>query len=106
MVGGTMVFIYVPSGQCLASVPRQRGPVLALRRCDLSAAQRWQPLGGVRASQRQYRNLASGRCLAAGGATGSTGAARPADARPTGLTPCARTKTKPGSQLISFWWGA
>ena len=46
MAGGTLVFIYVPSGQCLASVPRKHGPVLALRRCDLAAAQRWQQLGG------------------------------------------------------------
>jgi hypothetical protein len=99
MAGGTMVFIYVPSGQCLASVPRRHGPLLALRRCDLDAAQRWQELGGARASQRQsaqYRNLASRRCLMAGG----TG--RPAS--PAVLAPCATSA--PGSQLISFWWGA
>lgn len=99
MVGGTMVFIYVPSGQCLASVTRKHGPVLALRRCDLGAAQRWQKLGGAQAGNRengQYRNLASGRCLTAGG-TGQPGS-------PAVLTPCA--KPAPGSQLISFWWGA
>ncbi len=99
MAGGTLVFIYVPSGQCLASVPRKHGPVLALRRCDLAAAQRWQQLGGNRSSQRQngqYRNLASRRCLMAGG-TGQPGS-------PAVLAPCATSA--PGSQLISFWWGA
>ena len=99
MAGGTLVFIYVPSGQCLASVPRKHGPVLALRRCDLAAAQRWQQLGGNRSSQRQngqYRNLASRRCLMAAG-TGQPGS-------PAVLAPCATSA--PGSQLISFWWGA
>jgi hypothetical protein len=99
MAGGTMVFIYVPSGQCLASLPHKHGPVLALRRCELGATQRWQPLGGAQASQQpsgQYRNLASGRCLTVGG-TGQPGS-------PAMLAPCARTA--PASQLISFWWGA
>jgi hypothetical protein len=99
MAGGTLVFIYVPSGQCLASVPRKHGPALALRRCDLGAAQRWQQLDGNRSSQRQngqYRNLASRRCLMAGG-TGQPGS-------PAVLAPCA--PSAPGSQLISFWWGA
>lgn len=99
MVGGTMVFIYVPSGRCLASVARKHGPVLALRRCDLGAAQRWQQLGGAQACQQpsgQYRNLSSGRCLSVGG-SGQPGS-------PAVLVPCAASAT--GSQLISFWWGA
>jgi hypothetical protein len=99
MAGGTMVFIYVPSGQCLASVRHKHGgPLVALRRCDLGAAQRWQQLGGAQASQRpsgQYRNLASGRCLTVGG-TGQPG-------RPAVQAQCARASP---SQLISFWWGA
>ena len=98
MAGGTMVFIYVPSGQCLASVRHKHGgPRVALRRCDLGAAQRWQQLGQAQASQRpagQYRNLASGRCLTLGG-TGQPGS-------PAALARCTGT----ASQLISFWWGA
>ncbi len=99
MAGGTMVFIYVPSGQCLASVRHKHGgPQVALRRCDLGAAQRWQQLAGGQASQRpsgQYRNLASRRCLTLGG-TGQPGS-------PAVQAQCA--KASPG-QLISFWWGA
>jgi hypothetical protein len=98
MVGGTMVFIYVPSGQCLASVPhKHRAAVLALRRCDLGTAQRWQGVGGAQAGQAgQYRNLDSGRCLTVGG-TGQAGS-------PALLAPCASGTA--ASQLVSFWWGA
>lgn len=99
MAGGTLVFIYAPDGQCMAAVRRRHHVVVALRRCDLGADQRWERLGGTTASQRsngQYRNLASGRCLMAGG-SGQPGS-------PAVLDPCA--STAPGSQLISFWWGA
>ena len=88
MAGGTYVFIYAPSGQCLSSAGSQGRPVLALRRCDVGAEQRWQRVyGTVQADGHeygQYRNLASGRCLA----TGSAPAGRPDD--PAALVQCAR----------------
>jgi len=99
MAGGTMVFIYVPSGQCLGSVTHRHHAVLALQRCNLGPAQRWtQPGGGTgsKGSAVQYRNLASSRCLTAGG-SGNPGS-------PGILAPCAASA--PGSQLITFWWGA
>lgn len=106
MTGGTLVFIYAPDGQCLASVRHRRGVVLALRRCDLGTEQRWQRIGGSAGtdghSYAQYRNVRSGRCL--------TAAAQPDDAAnlsagsPAVLSRCA--PAPPPSQLISFWWAA
>jgi hypothetical protein len=100
MAGGTYVFIYVPDGRCLASVPeRHHKDLLALRQCNLGASQRWELVGGLTQSAGhsagQYRDLASGRCLTAPGQGQATAAV---------LAPCARSK--PGGQLISFWWGA
>jgi hypothetical protein len=101
MVGGTYVFIYAPSGQCLAVTSGQR-PVVTLQRCDLGAGQRWQRVtGGVQADGHeydQYRNLASGQCLTTGSALSGNGR----DA--AGLAVCARTAAT--RQLVSFWWSA
>lgn len=101
MVGGTYVFIYAPSGQCLAVTSGQQ-PALALQRCDLGAGQRWQRAGGgVQADGHQYaqyRNVASGQCLTTGGPL--SGGARDA----AGLAVCARAA--PARQLVSFWWSA
>ncbi len=78
---------------------RRHGPLLALRRCDLDAAQRWQELGGTQASQRQsgqYRNLASRRCLMAGG-TAAGRAARPCWRRAPRAPPAASSSPSGGA---------
>jgi len=99
MVGGTFVFIYAATGQCLAAVTHRRHQVvLGLRRCDLGPGQRWQRVSYAVQSQGhqygQYRALASGRCLTAGGG----------EASGIPLTPC--SSSRPSAQLISFRWTA
>jgi hypothetical protein len=102
MADGTYIFIYAPTGGCLAA-PARTGPAkLALRRCDLGPEQRWQHAGGtVEASSHlyaQYRNLGNGRCLAtAAGAGAGDVPASPA------LVVC--NTAAPERQLISFFWG-
>jgi hypothetical protein len=101
MAGGTFVFIYAPDGKCLAAATRQGHPVLALSRCNLGAGQRWQRFNSAVAADGhlygQYRNLGTGRCLAAG-------AAPTADPGPAALAPCAGAPAT--RQLISLWWAA
>jgi hypothetical protein len=105
MVGGTYVFIYAPTGQCLAAPGLH--PALSLRRCNLRADQRWQrvpgavPLDGHEYSE--YRNLATGSCLSAGNPTPET-AGTDASVNAAVLSPCDRAE--PPGQLISFWWAA
>lgn len=98
MAGGTFVFIYAPTGQCLASVTHRHQIVLGLRRCDLGATQRWRRISYAVQSQGhqygQYRALGSGRCLTAAGG----------EAAAVALEPCSRSR--PAEQLISFWWTA
>jgi hypothetical protein len=101
MAGGTFVFIYAPDGRCLAAATRQGHPVLALRRCNLGASQRWQRFDASVAADGhlygQYRNLGTGRCLAAaGGADAQSG--------PASLIPCAAAPA--AHQLLSLWWAA
>jgi hypothetical protein len=98
MAGGTYVFIYVPTGQCLASVPRRNRAELALRHCDADGRQRWRRITGVTQPDGhlygQFRSLGSGRCLDAAG--GQPNAAV--------LAPCGHPA--PRQQMISFWWAA
>jgi Ricin-type beta-trefoil lectin domain-like len=71
MAGGTYIFIYLPNGLCLAAlqVPHAAAAV-TLERCDLQADQRWlrqQPSVSPNGLDYwQLRNMADGRCLAAG----------------------------------------
>jgi hypothetical protein len=102
MADGTYIFIYAPTGSCLAAAARPGPARLTLRRCDLGPEQRWHQAGGtLEASSHQYaqyRNLGNGRCLAtADDAAGSDGPARPT------LEACAAAA--PVRQLISFFWG-
>jgi len=72
MAGGTYIFIYLPNGQCLASV---RASAVALARCNLGAGQRWVRQHLVSAGGLDYwqlRNLSSGRCLTAASGGGAT----------------------------------
>jgi len=93
MVGGTYIFIYLPTSQCLASAGPGARPVLAVRHCDLGSQQRWRRLGNGVVSGGHYfyefANDASGKCIA-------NTAAGPALAR------CA--SSQPASELLSFWW--
>jgi hypothetical protein len=99
MADGTYIFIYAPTGSCLAVAARPGPARLALRRCDLGPEQRWRHAGGtVDAASHlyaQYRNLGNGRCLAT--AAGGDGPAAPA------LVVC--NTAAPERQLISFFWG-
>jgi hypothetical protein len=104
MADGTYIFIYAPTGSCLAAAGRTGRAGPGLRRCDLGPGQRWRPVsGGLEADSHQYaqyRNLGTGRCLAAsgGGAAGSGAPSAPA------LTAC--SPAAPTRQLVSFYWGA
>jgi hypothetical protein len=110
MAGGTFVFIYAPSGQCLASTGRRQHPALSLRRCNLGPDQRWQRVNAAVKSAGheygQYRNLASGRCLATGDTTDNTteGVAAGAEGNLAALVGC--DPAGPPNQLVSFWWAA
>jgi Ricin-type beta-trefoil lectin domain-like len=67
MAGGTYIFIYLPSGRCLASA---RESAVTLARCNLEASQRWIRQHLVSAGGLDYwelRNLSTGRCLTAVG---------------------------------------
>ena len=96
MVGGSYIFIYISSGQCLSAA----GPAPALRRCDLSEQQRWtraySSAGSGGLAYWQFRNNADGRCLAVGTAPGAAGAA----GAPADLQRCAAVPS--WTQLISF----
>jgi Ricin-type beta-trefoil lectin domain-like len=101
MADGTYIFIYAPTGSCLAAAGRPGHGAPALRRCDLGPEQRWRPLSATLESEghqyAQYRNLGTGRCLATAGSAA------------TSLAPPALVTCGPGSpvrQLVSFYWGA
>jgi hypothetical protein len=75
MAGGTYIFIYLPDGLCLAARASPLVPSLALEQCNLQASQRWlRQLPNVGPNGLDYwqlRNLADGRCLAAGNVLGN-----------------------------------
>jgi hypothetical protein len=85
MAGGTYIFIYLPDGLCLAARASRHAPVVTLERCDLQASQRWvrqdPSVGTDGLDYWQLRNLADGRCLAAG-PTGSAAQVAPCQASP------------------------
>jgi Ricin-type beta-trefoil lectin domain-like len=74
MAGGTYIFIYLPDGLCMTATQALHTASVTLQRCDLQANQRWlRQLPSVGANSMVYwqlRNLADGRCLATGQATG------------------------------------
>ncbi|MGO8887739.1 MAG: RICIN domain-containing protein [Streptosporangiaceae bacterium] len=101
LAGGTYIFIYAPTGQCLDAAGSPDAPVPAARRCDLGRSQRWEADdAGIQGGHYddRFRNLASGRCLSAG--ESSPAAAH--GAATAVLAPCAATEQE--AQLISFWW--
>jgi hypothetical protein len=88
------IFIYVPSGKCLAGTAAGH---LNLTRCKPAADQRWRPVNSriVKGQAiNQYKNVETGECLTAPGS--SPGQAFTTSCGPTG------SKT----QEIAFWWSA
>lgn len=101
MAGGTYIFIYLPTGRCLASQGPDSRAALAVQRCDLSLQQRWRRQGNVvlRGGHDFYEfaSAASGECLSQVTASAS----QPSGA---GLASC--DPAQPLSQLLAFWWNA
>lgn len=99
MSGGSYIFIYLPTSQCLTAAGPAAHPELIVQHCDLSLRQRWARLGtGVLADAHdfyQFSNLAAGKCITAGSGSAALGL-------PASLAAC--DPAKPASQLIAFWW--
>jgi hypothetical protein len=99
MGGATYIFIYLPTGQCLSATGTASRPRLALRHCNLGAAQRWRRTHAPVLSEAhdfyQYANLGDGNCLTqAGVLSGQIFTAS--------LSACATQQ--PANQLLAFWW--
>ncbi len=102
MAGGTYIFIYLPTGQCLASRGPADHPSLALQHCDVNSPdQRWQRLGSAVLTSGhdfyEFENSGSSKCISQIAATVSP-------AGGAGLAPC--SPAKPVSELLAFWWSA
>jgi hypothetical protein len=101
MTGGTYIFIYLPSGQCLAAAGTTSEPKLALQHCDLGPDQRWRRTQAPVLSQAhdfyQYANLHDGECLTQTGQL-------PGQIFGASLTACSASQSP--DQLIAFWWSS
>ena len=101
MAGNSYIFIFLPTGDCLAATGSDSSPRLTLEHCDLKATQRWRRTGSAVVSQGhdfyQYANLGDGDCLTQTGEQSGQvfGAA---------LAACSPSAA-PG-QLIAFWWSS
>jgi len=99
MAGGSDIFVYSSTGQCLTAVPAAAGSPgrLRLAHCNLGLSQRWQPrdtqaaLGQTFA---QYANRQADRCLTA------------PDGHPGPATLQVCGSPIPKVQQIAFWWNA
>jgi hypothetical protein len=67
MAGDSYIFIYLPTGHCLASAGMAHQPRLTLEHCDLAAQQRWRRTNAAVQFQGhvfyQYENLGDASCL-------------------------------------------
>ncbi|HEY2075031.1 MAG TPA: hypothetical protein VGH53_01725 [Streptosporangiaceae bacterium] len=101
MAGNSYIFIYLPTGHCLAAAGPARRPKLTLEHCDLAAQQRWRRTRAAVQIQGhdfyQYANLADGSCL-------TETAELPGPAYGAALQSCAAAP--PPDQLIGFWWAS
>jgi hypothetical protein len=92
MAGGSQIFIYTPTGQCLTA---HHGG-LRLAHCDLSLSQRWRPLDeaiSLGQAFAKYASAQTGRCLTA-------------PAKDPGLATLAGCGPRLKTQEIAFWWNA
>lgn len=101
MADGTEIFIYNPTGKCLAAAPHAGQADLA--RCTAVRGERWRPVHlATYAGQpfAAYANAQTGECLTA--PVQGTKRDPPARPGPATLTACGPARTK--SQEIAFWW--
>lgn len=101
MADGTDIFIYNPTGKCLAASPR--GGRAELARCSAVGSQRWRPVYQAAYSGQPfaaYANAQTGECLTA--PVQPAEMKQPAPLSPATLQACGPTRTK--SQEIAFWW--
>jgi hypothetical protein len=101
MAGDSYIFIYLPTGHCLASAGPARRPKLTLEHCDLAAQQRWRRTKVTVQFQGhdfyQYENLGDASCL-----TETDELAGPIYG--AGLQSC--MPGSPVSQLIAFFFAS
>lgn len=101
MAGDSYIFIYLPTGECLAATGPADQPKLALNHCDLSALQRWRRRTAAVQIQGhdfyQYANLGDGSCVTQAGAL-------PGPAYGAALQVCSTGSAT--DQLIGFWWAS
>lgn len=101
MADGTEIFIYNPTGKCLAAEPHSRRAGLA--RCTAVRSQRWRPVDQATYSGHQfaaYANAQTGDCLTA--PVQPTKNDAPAKPGPVRLAACGPALTR--TQEIAFWW--
>ena len=100
MVGGSYIFIFLPSDDCLGATGSAARPRLVLQHCDLQANQRWRRVGtGTVAdghSFYSYANMADRSCLTAA-------SAGPGGVQEASLSACSAAAA---DQLLAFWWSA
>jgi hypothetical protein len=98
MAGGSYIFIYLPTGQCLSGAGTAGEARLTLRHCDLDASQRWRRTQLAVVAQAhdfyQYANLGDGSCVTQTGML-------PGQIFGASLAACA--SSQPADQLIAFW---
>ncbi len=101
MAGGSYIFIYLPTGHCLAATGSPARPKLTLEHCDLSATQRWRrtkaPVQVQGHDFYQYANAGDARCLTETGEL-------PGSSYGAALQGC--SPGSPADQLIGFWWAS
>ncbi len=103
MADGTEIFIFNPTGRCLAAPPHAGRAELA--RCTAGRGERWRPVHQATFSGQPfaaYANVQTGDCLTAPAQPTKEGL--PARPGPATLAACGPARTK--SQEIAFWWTA
>jgi hypothetical protein len=99
MAGNSYIFIYLPTGACLAAEGPADQPKLTLDHCDLAAQQRWRRTSPAVQIQGhdfyQYANLGDAACL-------TVTSELPGPVYVAALQSC--SAGSPADQLIGFWW--